>query len=83
MVATLEKSTFPCGDSDDDFHQDFQMLDNSDLYFKKLDLPTENKKQLMRTQFFMSDVFDKTHDCHNRTMGVQGISQITNTEIRK
>ena len=62
MVDTLEKSTFPCGDSDDDFDQDFQMLDNSDFYFKKLDLPTENEKQVMRTKFFMSDVFDQTHD---------------------
>ena len=58
MVAALQNSS----DSDDDFESDFKPLDSSGLFFQKLDEPTENEKQMMCAKFYMSDLFDQTHD---------------------
>ena len=44
MVAALQKTMLPSSDSEDDFDNDFKLLDKSDdLFFQKLDEPTENK----------------------------------------
>ena len=46
MDSALQKSTLPFSDSEDDFKNDFKLLDSSeDLYFQKLDEPTEHEKQ--------------------------------------
>lgn len=62
MVNALHKSTISSSDSDDDFNQDFQLLDNSDLFFSKLDEPSENEKKIMQGKSYMSASFDNSHD---------------------
>ena len=61
MVAALQKDTLPSSDSEEEFESDFKLLDSSeDLFFQKLDEPTENEKQKTCAKSYMSDLFDQT-----------------------
>lgn len=62
IVDAIHKTTIDSSDSDDDFDEAFKPLDNTDLYFSTLDEPTENEKQSMQAKYFMSDLFDDSHD---------------------
>ena len=53
----------PSSESEEEFESHFKLLDGSeDLFFQKLDEPTENKKQMMCTKSYMSVLFDQTYD---------------------
>lgn len=53
----------PSTDSEEEFESDFKLLDSSeDLFFPKLDEPTENEKQTMCTKSYMSGLFDQTYN---------------------
>ena len=53
----------PSSDSKEELESHFKLLDNSeDLFFQKLDEPTENEKQRMCAKSYMSDLFDQTYD---------------------
>ena len=63
MIAALQKDTLPSSDSEEEFESDFRLLDSSeDLFFQRLDEPTENEKQRMCAKSYMSDLFDQTYD---------------------
>ena len=52
----------PSSDSEEEFESHFKLLDSSeDLFFQKLDEPTENEKQTMCTKSYMSGLFDQTY----------------------
>ena len=55
----------PSSDNKEEFESHFKLLDSSeDLFFQKLDEPTENEKQTMCTKSYMSGLFDQT--CHDQ-----------------
>ena len=58
-----KKDTLPSSESEEEFESHFKLLDGSeDLFFQKLDEPTENEKQTMCTKSYMSVLFDQTYD---------------------
>ena len=71
MVAALQKDTLPSSDSEEEFESDFKLLDSSeDLFFQKVDEPTENKKQRMCAKSYMSDLFDQTFLSRNNVFNL-------------
>ena len=53
----------PSSDSEEEFESAFKLLDGSeDIFFQKLDEPTENEKQRMCAKSYMSGLFDQTYD---------------------
>ena len=63
MIAALQKDTLPSSDSEEEFESDFRLLDSSeDLFFQRVDEPTENEKQRMCDKSYMSDLFNQTYD---------------------
>ena len=55
MVAALQKDALPSSNSEEEFESDFRLLDSSeDLFFQRLDEPTENEKQRMCAKSYMS-----------------------------
>ena len=61
MLNEQPKSNLVC--REEEFESDFKLLDGSeDLFFQKLDEPTENEKQRMYAKSYMSDLFHQTYD---------------------
>ena len=53
----------PSSDSEEEFESDFRLLDSSeDLFFQRLDEPTENEKHRICAKSYMSELFDQTYD---------------------